>query len=38
MTLERVTPELGALSELRTFRCIECGIVRTRDSRISRLP
>ena len=33
MTLERVTPKLGALPELRTFRCIECGIVRTRDSK-----
>ena len=33
MTLERVTPKLGALPELRTFRCTACGVVRTRDSK-----
>jgi hypothetical protein len=33
MTLERVTPQLGTLPELRTFRCTACGVVRTTDSK-----
>lgn len=29
MTLARVDPKLGALPELRTFRCEQCGAVET---------
>lgn len=29
MTLVRVTPKLGALPELRTYRCARCGAVET---------
>jgi len=31
MALIRVTPRLGALPELHTFFCSECGDVRTRE-------
>ncbi len=29
MTLVRVNPKLGALPELRTYRCGQCGAVET---------
>lgn len=29
MTLVRVTPKLGAMPELRTYRCEHCGAVET---------
>lgn len=31
MTLVRVTPKLGAMPELRTFLCSECGDVTTHE-------
>jgi hypothetical protein len=32
MTLVQVMPKLGALPELRTFRCTACGVARTTES------
>lgn len=29
MTLIRINPRLGALPELRTYRCAQCGAVET---------
>lgn len=31
MMLVRITPKLGAMPELRTFLCSECGDVRTQE-------
>ncbi len=33
MTLVRVNPKLGALPELRTYRCGQCGAVETVESK-----
>ncbi len=35
MTLVRVTPKLGAMPELRTYRCEQCGTVETVEVRRS---
>ena len=35
MALARVTPKLGGLPELRTFRCEDCGEVETYEVQVS---
>jgi predicted RNA-binding Zn-ribbon protein involved in translation (DUF1610 family) len=32
MRIVRVVPKLGGLAELRTFRCLDCGEVLTREA------